>query len=172
MSSIVITTNANEVAQRIGLSARQLRLFMADAIAEANKEILADYKRATRTWEHQPNMINVVDITSRGGEGMVGTDDEIFGYVDAGTRAHWIVPRRAKALRFWTGGSPKTTPNALQSGAGRMGSNLVFSMRVWHPGIKPRRFTENIQKRAEKRNRSIIEKHMKRWAQHHWAATK
>lgn len=46
-----------------------------------------------------------------------------------GTRAHYIHPRRAQALRFMHNG------------------RIVYAKQVWHPGTKPNKFlTDNLPK--------------------------
>lgn len=52
-------------------------------------------------------------------------------FVEFGTRAHDIVPRVRKALRFAPGGTGRL------SGAPRSGGPVVFAKRVRHPGTKP-----------------------------------
>ena len=53
-------------------------------------------------------------------------------YVELGTKAHEIVPRTKKALRFAPG-----TGSTL-AGRPRAGASVVFAKRVKHPGTKPR----------------------------------
>ena len=55
-------------------------------------------------------------------------------FVEFGTKAHTIVPRVRKALRFAPGGSGRL------SGAPRSGGPVVFARRVRHPGTKPHPF--------------------------------
>ncbi len=52
-------------------------------------------------------------------------------YVEFGTRPHIITPAHASVLRFQTGNG-----------------NIVFSMRVSHPGIPPNPFIARTQDRA------------------------
>ena len=73
--------------------------------AEAySKELLKDFEATTATWEHNVEFERIVDYEPRGPEVFVGTDDEIYGYVNNGTRPHPIFPVRAKVLRFQWGG--------------------------------------------------------------------
>lgn len=51
-------------------------------------------------------------------------------FVEFGTRAHDIVPRVRKALRFAPGGTGRL------SGAPRSGGPVVFAKRVRHPGTR------------------------------------
>ncbi len=55
-------------------------------------------------------------------------------FVEMGTKAHDIVPRTKKALRFAVGG------NATLAGRPRAGSSVVFAKRVRHPGTKAKPF--------------------------------
>jgi len=55
-------------------------------------------------------------------------------FVEFGTRAHEIVPRARKALRFAPSGSGRL------SGAPRSGGPVVFAKRVRHPGTRPKPF--------------------------------
>lgn len=117
---------------------------------ELEKEIektLADFKTATSTWRNQPDFQVLIDKEYA----IVGTDDEIFGYVDEGTKAHEIKPRYAKALRFNATFTPKTTPNKLKAGKGASGPPVVFSQGVQHPGNKPRNITKIIAARSYRR---------------------
>jgi hypothetical protein len=91
---------------------------------EAAEAVKADFEKTTSGWKHQPEF-------SIDGDGMnftISTDDEIYGYVDKGTRPHIIVAKNARVLRFETGG------------------DIVFTPRVNHPGTKARLFTEQIAK--------------------------
>jgi hypothetical protein len=63
-------------------------------------------------------------------------------YVELGTRAHDIVPRTKKALRFAVGA------NATLAGRPRKGASVVFAKRVNHPGTKPKPFMVPGAKRA------------------------
>ena len=163
MSIVGIQTNAKDVARDLQASARELRLIMGGAMKEIGQRTRRDYERPTRTWQHKPHIIE--EVETRGGkfEVMVGTDDEIFRFVDQGTRPHLIFPRKAKALRFVGGFRAKTTPGGLNSGQGGARGPLRFAAYVRHPGIKPRRFTETIQRRMNKFGPNIIDKHLKLW---------
>lgn len=55
-------------------------------------------------------------------------------FVEFGTRAHDIVPRVKKALRFAVGG------NARLTGTPRTGGPVRFARRVRHPGTRARPF--------------------------------
>lgn len=58
-------------------------------------------------------------------------------YVEKGTRAHDIRPRRARALRF-----AATAGGARLTGSPRTGAPVVFAKVVHHPGTKAQPFLE------------------------------
>ena len=113
-------------------------------------KVLKEYRGTTKYWKHK------VAFFGRGSErGVttkieVGYDDEIYGYVDEGTRAHIIRPKRpGGVLAFPSKSTPKTKPGRLRSGYGRKGKTIVFAKKVRHPGIKPRGFSPQIKKKME-----------------------
>ena len=164
MSIVGLSTNAKDVAKGLDISRREMRIVMHDALEKTAQKARGDYQRVTKTWHHKPDI--VTDINTRGGqiEMMVGTDDKIFAYVYQGTGPHAIKPKRAKALRFFSGFRPKTTPGHLGSGAGGVSGNIIFSQGVWHPGTKARRFTEKIQKRLDKYGPRFLDRALQKWA--------
>lgn len=109
--------------------------------AQGGKE---EYEECTDTWEHKPTF----EIIQTKDGYIVGTDDEIFQYVDEGTAPHQIAPKPGKTLRFYAGGAPKTRPHIIGSGPGRRGDRLVHTRKpVQHPGTEARGFTEEIHKK-------------------------
>jgi hypothetical protein len=111
-------------------------------------DILLDFELYTATWEHEVKFEEIVAVGPKTIEAFVGTDDEIFGYVDQGTRPHVIRPKNAKALHFFPGYVPKTQPGMEVSGKGGYSgdSQEVFSKGVNHPGTEPRHIVEDKQK--------------------------
>lgn len=128
------------------LSARQLARVVENQLNMSALAVKVDYEVTSQTWKHQPSFT----ITSSPGERIIGTSDEIYGYVDDGTRPHVIRPRRAKRLRFSPGGRAKTSPGQIRSGAGRKGSGVVFAKQVNHPGTKARNFSKAIAEKWRK----------------------
>lgn len=110
---------------------------------EAAEAVKADAEKSTATWKHKVNFI----IQQDGPNFIIATNDEIYGYVDEGTKPHVIVPKRGRVLRFAAGGRPKTTPGKLTSGSGSAGGDIVFTPRVNHPGTKARLFTKQLAER-------------------------
>jgi len=72
-------------------------------------------------------------------------------WLDEGTRAHMIRPRRAKRLRFRQGGfRAKTTVGKFTSGAGKPASGpFRFSLGVRHPGTKARGWSALLSKQRK-----------------------
>ncbi len=129
--------------------------------AEAN-EIEKEYKQTTRGWKHKPKFQKVknIDITGQKAEVIVGTDDKIYGYVDLGTRAHFV-PKSGKALMaFKPGYMAKTNVGQIRtSGArwtGAFGKRIVRYGRWKVGGIQARRFSEIIQKRRNPKFRDAM----------------
>lgn len=108
-----------------------------------------DLEATVRTWKHKP----VFDVTvEQHGDTYsitASTDDEIYGYVDSGTRPHIIRPRRSRYLRFRVGGAPKTRTGIIGSQSGSPGTDWRSPFFVLHPGGKARNFTKTIAKRRQ-----------------------
>lgn len=125
-----------------------------DAVAKTLKVGVGYFKKTTSSWNTDVKFI--VD-GPKGGEGAVGTDNDIYGYVARGTRPHLITPKRGKVLVFGEGTyKPKSRPGIL--GARRVGTGLrgaggvarpVFAKRVHHPGTKARGFEEEVAARLQ-----------------------
>lgn len=133
-----------------------------DAVDEVAKGMLEDFEQTTRTWDHKVNF--VIIETRRGGSYSVGvgTDDDIYKYVDKGTRAHTIRPRRANYLRFREGHRAKTRRGRLKSGRGGSFGGFVYRKRVRHPGTEARDFTGLIEKRWKRPSVRLIQKRLTR----------
>jgi len=112
------------------------KLGLKDA-AEAAK---ADFEKTTATWQHKPTFVIKEQPTGF----LVGTEDDIWNMLDTGTRAHLIIARRAKRLRFSPGGTPKTRPGFVGSVSGSAGSGAVFPLVVHHPGTTARSWSKLI----------------------------
>lgn len=122
---------------------------LADAVIAMNQEVLADFEQTTATWEHPVRFAQNIEVSQNRIEATVTTEDEIYTYVDKGTRPHLILPVRAKALRFQSGYKAKSVPNVIGSQAGGPFGDDVFSKGVMHPGTEARNFDETIRKKWE-----------------------
>lgn len=135
-------------------------------IKAISKDILFDFEVTTWTWKHKVKFQRLVQIGPSSAEILVGTDDEIYGYVDQGTKRHFVAPKRAPALAWQTGYTPKTVVGKMiaQPG-GAFGSYAYDSKGHFVSGIKARKFTKTIQKSWEKKFKSRMEKAMRTAAQ-------
>lgn len=109
------------------------------AARDMENDVKDQFEEVTKNWKKRPVWRGYVRVQGTNIYISVGTQDEIFKYVDEGTKAHFIKPVRAKVLH-WVDPS---------SGEDRysMGHNVK--------GITPRKISENIQKIWE--NRLMIE---------------
>lgn len=120
---------------------------VANALDGAAKGALVDFKVTTQTWQHQPDF--AIDEPSADRR-VVGTDDDIYGFVSGGTKPHIIVAH-GKALAFPGGGfRPKSRPGYIGSNKGSKGGAVVFRPKVSHPGTAPREFDEAIADKWQK----------------------
>jgi hypothetical protein len=142
------------------LDAMRLQL-LNDLRSAGNTIKKEDYGAITKTWKHKPHIEIVISLTGPGPVLLIGTDDEIFGYVSKGTPAHVILPRRKKALKFKSSYSAKSSPGVIGSKSGGAGGSDVFSAGVIHPGIKAREFEQAIQEKRDKWFKRQMEKSMK-----------
>lgn len=123
---------------------------MAAAIDKALAKTLqhgqSAFKATTKSWSTQVTF--EIDGPS-GGEGAVGTNNDIYGYVSRGTRPHLITPHGS--WLSWEGGTfrAKTRPGVLgsRSGGNRPTGGVgqaIFARRVQHPGTQARGFEEAV----------------------------
>jgi hypothetical protein len=128
-----------------------MRKQLTAAMKEAATEIHQDFRATTKTWKKKPKFVKEMDLSGPGPVVIVGTDNEVYTYVDEGTRPHPIYPRRAKALKFRWGGKgsyrPKTQVRVIDSFSGGATGKMVSFKSVWHPGTKARKFADEIEKR-------------------------
>jgi len=103
-----------------------------DAFEKASREMEKDVKGAfedsTSAWKHKPTWRGYVRIESTSIYISVGTQDEIFKFVDEGTVAHIIRPVTAKVLH-WVD---------VSTGEDH------FAKEVHHPGTKAQHISKDI----------------------------
>ena len=123
---------ARTVFRSISPSRLDPNLF-AKAFENASRAMEADVKSAfidiTSGWKNPPVWRGYVRLTADDIYISVGTTDEIFKFVDEGTKAHIIRPVRAKMLH-WVDEA---------SGEDR------FAKEVHHPGSKAREYSKEIR---------------------------
>jgi hypothetical protein len=126
-----------------------------DTVADGIK---SDYDKTTVTWKNKPKFEIIENISNKGPEVLVGTDDDIFKFVDEGTKEHIILPKTAKRLRFQNTYTAKTVPGVIGSRSGGPSGDVVFSNGVIHPGTEARNFTKIIEKTWQGKFKRIMEK--------------
>lgn len=120
---------------------------VTNALDGAAAGALIDFKTTTQTWKHK--VAFQID-KGRPDRRVVGTDDEIYGYVTEGTRPHIIVAH-GKALAFFGGKfRPKTRVRTIGSNKGSKGGAVIFRKMVHHPGTDAREFEEAIAEKWQK----------------------
>ncbi len=127
----------------------KIPLVRAEMFAEMGRQIdIMDrmYGATYRSWTHKPQFKKSFRTAANFLEAKVSTIDQIYAWVDDGTKAHAIIPRRAKQLSFDAQFQPKTNPRIIGSRRGSR-SGRVHSTHVFHPGSKPRNFTKEIVRR-------------------------
>lgn len=119
-----------------------------NALNACAKGAKADFGTTTRTWNTKPEFS--IDA-SKGDRRIVGTDDEIFKYVDEGTQPHIIRPKRAKTLAIiGINSRPKTRPGFIGSTQGGRDNTNVYTRVVHHPGTEARKLTIAIRDKWSK----------------------
>lgn len=123
------------------------RLALLNELRAVGKEIKKDFQATTATWDHDPKF--ELDITLAGGEPgvTVSTTDEVYKFVDEGTKPHTIAPVNAQVLSFRAGYKAKTQPGVIGSKGGGPEGDQVFAMVVSHPGTEARKFSEKIKRK-------------------------
>lgn len=132
------------IPKRAMAEPRKMAQAIKNALDGAAKAAQVDFNVTAQTWQHKPAF--TIDSPSDFSR-VIGTDDEVYGYVNSGTRPHVIKPRNGKVLAFGSSFSPKTAPRVIGSGGGSKGGGTVFSRGVNHPGTDAREFD---QAKAEK----------------------
>lgn len=144
------------------LKQKEMRLELLNGLRAVGKKVLKDFELTTKTWDHKPKFELAISLKGKGPQFLAGTDDEIYRYVNEGTKPHRIRPKRAKALRFQGTYRAKTTPGVIGSRGGGSSGDVIFSQGVQHPGTKARNFDKQIGKKWEKSFRNEMHEAMKR----------
>lgn len=129
------------------------KLGMKDAAEAAEKDLQSTFK----TWQHQPT----ITIKERSDGYSLTVDDDVWNMLDKGTRAHRIIARKAKRLRFFGGYRAKTRPGFIGSQAGGSSGGPVFRQVVNHPGTKARSWSKLIGSKYRARLKTFISKRIR-----------
>jgi hypothetical protein len=165
---IRIEINADALTAKLRMAQAELQ----DVVRRANQEIAAEMKRdfesTTATWNHQVTFGQTTHADPEFAQVAVGTNDLIYKFVDEGTRAHGISPKRPGGrLRFQWGGpgsyTAKTTPGSLVSGPGGPSGPEVLRYGVWHPGTQGRQFTFMLQRKWDTEAGVVYRRYVAAW---------
>ena len=124
-----------------------VRLEALNAMRKMGTQVRRDFERTTATWEHKPKFEQSVSLKAPGPTLTVWTENDIYFWVNDGTKGRWMEARKAPYLMFKRTFIPKTLPGALSSVPGGSFPPWVSKKKVWNPGIKPRKFDETIEKK-------------------------
>lgn len=155
--------NFDVVGRQIDLEADRLKTALAEGGERVGIRVMDLYEGTSRTWKHRPKFHKTVDVARDLVSTIVETDDNIYRFVDQGTRPHIIRPKNKKILAFQPGFTPKTSPGSLTSGGGGRSGVRVVARVVRHPGSKPREFTAKIQEEMDRAAPRIYEQVINQW---------
>ena len=150
------------------LDAKAMNRELLKEMRRTAKDITKDFEGTTVTWKHKVKFESAMTVKPKGPEVLVATDDEIYGYVDKGTKPHdiwagaYTGKSTKKTLAFPSAFTPKTKPGSLKSGPGSKGEVDTFTPYVRHPGSKPRGFSKNIAKKNKPKFRRAMEAGMRK----------
>lgn len=134
------------------------RLSFLSATHKAEREIKKDFQLTTKSWNHQPVFESAVSLQG-GPQVLVGTDDQVYGWVDNGTAPHVISGN--PMLVYKTTFISKTLPGVIGSRAGGKFGRYTKRKVVSHPGIEPRNFTKEIAKQWKPKFKKMMEDAMR-----------
>jgi len=150
---------------------KAMRFALMNRMRKVGRLLIKEVKKTPSTWDHEVKVEMRVALTGPGPVVVVDTDDEIYRYVNDGTKPHEIWAgyytgkSDKKALVFpWAGpGSykAKTRPGVIGSGAGGPSGPLVAFPYVEHPGTEPRHFDKEIQRTFRPRFKREMEAAMR-----------
>lgn len=152
------------------LKDKQIQRKIRNAVLRVGRGILRDYQKCTQTWSQQPLFVFTRDLSHDPIAFFVGTDDQIFKWVDKGTatgrekgggKNYDITPKVQKALSFQPDFFPKTFPGRLGSRSGGKSGEPIARLFVSHPGIEAREFTTIIEKKWRPRFVKAMEEAIK-----------
>lgn len=134
---------------------KKLARALTNAMNGMAKDIQLDFKVTTQTWKHK---VDFAISSPSAYRRIVATDDEIYGYVNDGTRPHIIRPKGGGVLVFKTPFTSKTLPRAIMSRGGSTGSTEVRTKVVNHPGTTARDFDQAIAQKWDKQFGTIMQR--------------
>lgn len=157
MRVLKLVFRGHEVPHKIALLARRMPGVVNDALYLTAADMRRDFELTTYTWDHKVKF--TIQQHKRGWK--VFTKDDIYRFVDLGTRPHIIKAKRAKVLEFQGGYAAKTRPGVIGSTGGGPSGDMQYAKVVHHPGTKARRFTQIIYRKFQKQTGPRVQKAIK-----------
>ena len=111
---------------------------------KVTQRLQRDFQDTVKTWNNQPVFTRTVSSSTNKIVGEVYTSNKIYGYVNNGTKAHFIAPKNVRALRFRSRYTAKTSPGRIFAKNGGASGNFVFSKGHMVKGIQARKFDKQI----------------------------
>lgn len=109
-----------------------------------------DFKKTVSSWKTPVHFKNEQLLQGGNMAQEVSSDNRIYGYIDQGTQAHWVWPRKAGGvLRFNSKWSNATRPRVISSRARRSFGAVAFSRGHRVGGIPARYFAATIADRRQ-----------------------
>lgn len=138
------------IPRKLAFEPKRLIRVIENSLDMAATAIQTDFQVTTQTWTNRPSFRiyrHGHDLTR-----LIYTEDEIYSYVNDGTRPHPITARNAPALAFFAEGfRSKTVPKSIRSRKGaRANAKFVRPITVQHPGTEPRDFNTTIADKWQK----------------------
>jgi hypothetical protein len=147
----MVSIRSKAILPSIPTNPRSVVNDMTRAAKLTSQQIRRDFERTVRTWERKPKFIITQKKVGNAYVFSAYTDNEIYGYVNDGTKPHVIRAKNAPFLTFNFPSVAKTSPGVLSSKRGSKGSSFARVKEVQHPGTEARKFDEIIQKRFKAR---------------------
>jgi hypothetical protein len=101
-----------------------------------------------RTWNGKP--VFILEVVERRGSFFISayTRSKVWNWVNQGTKAHMIFPRRVQLLAFQRGYLAKTQVGRISSRNGARFGPRVYAKGVKHPGFPARNFSGKIEEQV------------------------
>jgi len=124
---------------------------------DAADAVVEDIEKTTATWQHDVD----IEVKERSDGYSIEVKDDVWQMLNKGTRAHRIIARRAKRLRFAGGFKAKTRPGFIGSTSGGSGGDPVFRQSVQHPGTTARGWSKLIGAKYRSQLQKFISKRIR-----------
>lgn len=146
------------LAKKYQAMAKQMPSIVHDAMISLAEDAKDDFEKTVESWKDKPEFY----IDERPRSYAVVTDDEIYHFVDKGTRPHKIPVGDLGFLAFRGNYQAKTTPKVIASRpGGASGPYMYTTQTVDHPGTQAREFSKLIHAKWEKQVANRVREKLK-----------